>query len=82
MLGEERFTALASLKFGESFMDIAAQFNLHAKTKNELEGLYITLFNKLADRKISTQKMHQTQLALNMVKNIISSDTISTLTLS
>ncbi len=52
-------------------MDLAAQFNLQAKTKKELHGLYIDLFNKLADRKISKQNIQQAQSAMYALNNLI-----------
>ncbi len=47
-------------------------FNLQSKTKNELKGLYVELFNKLADKNINNRERTQIQSMLYQVKLTLS----------
>jgi hypothetical protein len=52
----------------EGFMALTSHFNLNSKTKSELKGLYIDLFNKLANREIGQEEHQQLQGALYRVR--------------
>jgi hypothetical protein len=49
-------------------MALTSHFNLNSKTKSELKGLYIDLFNKLANREIGQEEHQQLQGALYRVR--------------
>ena len=49
-------------------MELASHFSLSSKTKKELAGLYIEVFNKLADRGVRQSEHRQLQSALYQLK--------------
>ncbi|MEP0175020.1 MAG: hypothetical protein ABJD02_19140 [Paraglaciecola sp.] len=49
-------------------MALATQFNLSSKTKVELKGLYIDLFNKLGDKNTSRQEAMQVHSTMYHIK--------------
>lgn len=52
-------------------MRLTAKFQLAAKTKQELRGLYRTIFNKIADPKISKTERQQGLSQLRHIRQLL-----------